>query len=76
MELAQAFNQTLIAMDQALAQIRGLRDSEQKCLQRCLDDMREQAPAHCGLMDKLELAVKEGEQIDAVLEKFHLSSPQ
>ncbi len=76
MELAEAFNQTLIAIDQALAQIRGLRDSEQKCLQRCLDEMRAQAPAHGGLLDQVELAVKEGEQIDAVLKKFHLSSPQ
>ncbi len=76
LELAEAFNQTVIAIDQALAQIRGLRDSERKFLQSCLDEMRAQAPAHGGLLDQVELAVKEGEQIDAVLKKFHLSSPQ
>ncbi len=75
-ELAEAFNQTVITIDQALAQIRGLRDSERKSLQRCLDEMRANAPAHGGLLDQVELAVKEGEQIDTVLNKFNLSSPQ
>ncbi len=75
-ELAEMLNKALSKIDQALGDIRDHRTNARRALQRCVDDMRAQAPAAPASLDQLELAAKEGEQIDAILSKFRLTDPR
>ena len=72
-ELTGMLNAALRNLDQAFWEIQDREAIERKVLRQCLDTMQTQSSVDQGLREQLELALKEGEQLDAVFKKFQLS---
>jgi methyl-accepting chemotaxis protein len=74
-ELAGLLNEGLDTLEQAF---RGIRDSEahaRQVLSWIMDEMRKQPSVNREVLNRLEIALKEGERIDEVLKKFQISKP-
>ena len=74
-ELADVTNQAISALDQALTEIRNRGASGREAIQRALADLKAHPTASSLLLNQLELALKEIEQVHGVLNKFRLTQP-
>ncbi len=75
-ELAAVANEALENLEQAFGEIRAREASSRGALRQVVDEMRVQPAADHGRLETLEKALKEGEQIDAVLQRFRFSDPR
>ncbi len=74
-ELAGLLNEVLDTLEQAF---RGIRESEahaREVLSWIMDEMRRQPSVNREVLNRLEIALKEGERIDEILKRFQLSKP-
>jgi HAMP domain-containing protein len=74
-ELAGLLNEVLDTLERAF---RGIRESEahvREVLSWIMDEMRKQPSVNREVLNRLEIALKEGERIDEILKKFQLSEP-
>ena len=75
-ELAEVGNEALANLERALVEIRELGASGGETVRRVMDEMRAQPSANQGRLEQLELALKQVEQIGAVLKRFRFSDPR
>lgn len=75
-ELAEMGNEALANLERALVEIRDLGASGGEAVRRVMDEMRAQPSANQGRLEQLELALKQVEQIGAVLKRFRFSDPR
>lgn len=75
-ELAEVANEALENLEQAFGEIRAREANSRGALRQVVDEMRVQPAADHGRLETLEKALKEGEQIDAVLQRFRFSDPR
>ncbi len=74
-ELAGLLNEVLDTLEQAF---RGIRESEahaREVLSWIMDEMRRQPSVNREVLNRLEIALKEGERIDEILKRFQISEP-
>ena len=71
-ELAEKVNAAMTNLEQAFVEIRGREISSRAAVRQVLDEMQAHPPVHQETLQRLELALKEGEQIDEVLKRFRL----
>ncbi len=74
-ELADAANQAISALDQALTEIRDRGASGREAIQRALADLKAHSTPSSLPLGQLELAMKEIEQVHGILNKFRLTQP-
>ncbi len=69
-------NEALENLEYAFGEVRTGEASSRGALRQVVDEMRVQPAANHGRLETLEKALKEGEQIDAVLQRFRFSDPR
>jgi len=74
--LAEALNEVVMNLEQALVRIRDHEANERHSIRQYLDEMRSQPSVNHESLKQLELALKEGEQIDGVLKRFRISTSE
>ncbi len=74
-EIADATNQAISALDQALTEIRNRGARGREALQRGLEDLKAHPTPSSLHLDQFELALKEIEHVHGVLNKFRLTQP-
>lgn len=75
-ELAGLLNEALANLDQSLVEIRDRETSGREAIRRALTELQPQPSVNHAAMERLELALKEGERINEVCKRFRLSAPQ
>ena len=74
-ELAGLLNEVLDTLEQSF---QGIRESEthvHEVLSWIMDEMKKQPSVNREVLNRLEIALKGGEQIDEILKRFQLSKP-
>ncbi len=72
-ELAHVANTALVNLDQAFGEIRAHGAHSQAAVGRAVEALRAQPGANPTLLADLEGALKEGEQLEAVLQRFRFA---
>ena len=75
-ELAGLVNEALNMLEQAFREIHGNEAHAREVLSWIMDEIRKQPSVNREVLNRLEIALKDGERIDEVLQKFQLAKPQ
>ena len=75
-ELAGLVNETLGNLEKAFREIRESEAHAREALSWIMDEMKKQPSVNPQVLDRLATALKDGERIDEVLQRFQLSKPQ
>lgn len=71
--LPEKLNRAVTELDRAFREIRDREARERNAIRQYLNEMKRQPSANHGNLEQLELALKEGEYIDAVLKGLRVS---
>jgi len=74
-ELAGLVNETLGNLEKAFREIRENETRAREALSWIMDEMKKQPSVNHQVLDRLAAALKDGERIDEVLQRFQLSKP-
>lgn len=74
-ELAGLVNETLGNLEKAFREIRESEAHAREALSWIIDEMKKQPSVNHRVLDRLATALKDGERIDEVLQRFQLSKP-
>lgn len=74
-ELAGLVNETLGNLEKAFREIRESEAHAREALSWIIDEMKKQPSVNREVLDRLATALKDGERIDEVLQRFQLSKP-
>jgi len=74
-ELAGLVNETLGNLEKAFREIRESEAHAREALSWIIDEMKKQPSVNREVLDRLTTALKNGERIDEVLQRFQLSKP-
>jgi methyl-accepting chemotaxis protein len=75
-ELAGLVNETLGNLEKAFREIRESETRAREALSWIMDEMKKQPSVNHQVLDRLATALKDGERIDEVLQRFQLSKPR
>ncbi len=71
-ELSERVNGAMTNLEQAFVEIRGREVSGRAAVREVLDEIKAHPSVHRETLERLELALKDGERIDEVLKRFRL----
>jgi HAMP domain-containing protein len=74
-ELAGLVNETFDNLEKAFREIRESEAHAREALSWIIDEMKKQPSVNREVLDRLATALKDGERIDEVLQRFQLSKP-
>lgn len=74
-ELTGLLNEVLDSLEQAFREIRDSEAHAREALSWIMDEIRKQPSVNLEALNRLEIALKDGERIDEVLKRFQLSKP-
>ena len=75
-DLAESLNGVFAKIERAMAEVRDREALQRKALSQCLEAIRAEPSTNHDAMTQLELALKEGQHIEAVLNRFQISASQ
>ncbi len=73
-DLAESLNGVFANVERAMAEVRDREALQRKALSHCLEAIRAETSTNHDAMTQLELALKEGQHIEAVLNRFQISA--
>ena len=75
-DLAESLNGVFATVERAIAEVRDREALQRTALNQCLEAIRAETSTNHKAMTQLALALKEGQHIEAVLNRFQISASQ